>query len=91
MQENQKRGFVVSKSKRKSYSYRTTREKYKAAKVYDHQEFDAFCSDVYDEGYAAGVKSVPKTDLTQIMASIRTVKGIGEKRLQQIETALASI
>ena len=69
--------------------YATTRAQYKAAKKYDHAQFDDFCATIYTEGVKDGRASVPGADLTEIMAAIKAVKGIGEKRLAQIETAVA--
>ena len=69
--------------------YATTRAQNKAAEKYDHAQFDDFCATIYTEGVKDGRASVPGADLTEIMAAIKAVKGIGEKRLAQIETAVA--
>ena len=69
--------------------YVTTRAQYKAAKKYDHAQFDDFCATIYTEGVKDGRASVQGADLTDIMAAIKAVKGIGEKRLAQIEAAVA--
>ena len=69
--------------------YATTRAQYKAAKKYDHAQFDDFCATIYTEGVKDGRASVQGADLTDIMAAIKAVKGIGEKRLAQIEAAVA--
>ncbi len=68
--------------------YMTTRDQYKAAKKYDHQQFDDFCTSIYHSGYEAGKKAVPGTDIEEVMAAIQTVKGIGEKRLAEIRAAV---
>ena len=36
--------------KKASRKYMTTRAQYKAAKSYDHGQFDEFCSNIYIEG-----------------------------------------
>lgn len=77
--------------KKPNRKYMTTRTQYKAAKSYDHAQFDAFCTDIYAEGYKDGVNSVKGADITDVMERIKTVKGIGEKRLSQIETAISSL
>lgn len=77
--------------KKPNRKYMTTRTQYKAAKSYDHAQFDAFCTNIYAEGYKDGVNSVKGADITDVMERIKTVKGIGEKRLLQIETAISSL
>ncbi len=75
--------------KKNNRKYMTTRNVYKDVKKYDHAKFDEFCTNVYAEGFEDGRKSVPGTDITEVMAAIKTVKGIGEKRLAQIEAAVS--
>lgn len=77
------------RKKKPNQKYMTTRTQYKAAKSYDHGQFDAFCTNIYAEGFKDGVNSVQGTDITAVMEKIKTVKGIGEKRLAQIEEAVS--
>lgn len=77
------------RKKKPNQKYMTTRTQYKAAKSYDHGQFDAFCTNIYTEGFKDGVNSVQGTDITAVMEKIKTVKGIGEKRLAQIEEAVS--
>ena len=70
------------------HGYRTTRNQYKAAKKYDHQQFDDFCTSVYQSGYEAGKAAVPGTDIEEVMTAIQTVKGIGAKRMAEIRAAI---
>jgi hypothetical protein len=77
------------RKKKPNQKYMTTRTQYKAAKSYDHAQFDAFCTSIYAEGFKDGEKSVQGTDIIEVMGKIKTVKGIGEKRLSQIETAVS--
>ncbi len=44
-------------AKRCMGGYTTTREVYKTVKKYDHQQFDAFCTRVYTNGFNDGKKS----------------------------------
>lgn len=74
--------------KQTAKKYMTTRNQYKAAKKYDHQQFDDFCASIYQSGYDAGKAAVPGTDIEEVMAAIRQVKGIGEKRLGEIRAAV---
>ena len=71
--------------------YRTTRDQYKAAKKYDREQFDDFCTSVYRSGYKDGESSVPGADIEDVMKAIQTVKGIGEKRLVQIREAVEKV
>lgn len=60
------------------------RKIYKDLKSADRQQMEAFIFNVYQEGYNDGQQSVPGVDLGMIMDAIKKVKGIGEKRLQNI-------
>lgn len=77
------------KKKKPNRKYMTTRVQYKAVKSYDHAQFDAFCTNIYAEGFKDGAKSVQGADVTDVMERIKTVKGIGDKRLVQIEQAVS--
>ena len=77
--------------KKPNRKYMTTRTQYKAAKSYDHAQFDAFCTNIYTEGFKDGAKSVQSADVTDVMECIKTVKGIGEKRFVQIEQAVSEL
>lgn len=77
------------KAKRKADGrYRTTREMYKSVKQLDHTQFDDFCTAVYAEGVKDGKAAVPAVGVQEVMAAVRTVKGLGEKRLALIEAAI---
>ena len=43
-------------AKRNIGGYTTTREVYKTVKKYDHQQFDAFCTRIYTNGFNDGKK-----------------------------------
>lgn len=75
--------------KKGNRKYMTTRNQYKAVKKYDHGQFDEFCTRIYAEGFTDGKNSVQGADLQDVMKAIKTVKGIGDKRLAQIETAVS--
>ena len=69
-------------AKRCMGGYTTTREVYKTVKKYDHQQFDAFCTRVYTNGFNDGKKSItekPVRTITdeQLMEAIGEVKGVG--------------
>lgn len=65
-----------------------TRTVYKDVKSYDRQQFTAFCTDLYKYGYEDGRGSVPGVDIESIMAAIGNTKGIGQKRLADIKSAV---
>ncbi len=71
--------------------YLTTRAQYKDVKKFDHSQLDAFCTKIYQEGYKDGMESVPGADINEVMEKIRGVKGIGEKRLAQIEAEVSAL
>ncbi|MCC8157254.1 MAG: glutathione peroxidase [Oscillospiraceae bacterium] len=71
--------------------FMTNRNTYKEVKKYNHAQFDQFCIKIYQQGYEDGRASVPGTDLTEIMDAIKNVKGIGDKRMDQIQEAVAAL
>ena len=73
---------------KKGKQYMTTRAQYKDAKKYDHQQFDLFCTNIYTEGFTDGASSVQGVDVNDVMDAIKTVNGIGEKRLGDIRAAI---
>ncbi len=77
--------------KKPNQKYMVNRAVYKAAKSYDHRQFDEFCTNIYMEGFKEGEKSVKGVDISVVMAAIKTVKGIGEKRLAQIESVISAV
>ena len=73
--------------------YTTTREVYKTVKKYDHEQFDAFCTRVYTNGFNDGKKSVtekPVRTITdeQLMEVIGEVKGVGPALRGKIKEAI---
>ena len=76
------------KSKAKDEKYSTTRACYKKVKKFDHAQFDEFCTRIYIEGVEEGRNSVSVVVLEQVMEQIKTIKGIGGKRLDQIEAVV---
>ena len=68
-----------------------TRARYKSIKAFDHQQMEQFCTDVYKSGYQDGRESVPGVDVETIMEAIRSVKGIGAKRLYAIRDSIEAV
>lgn len=52
---------------------------------------EQFCSDIYKSGYEDGRASVPGVDVETIMEAIRSVKGIGAKRLYAIRDSIEAV
>lgn len=61
-----------------------TRKLYKEIKAYDRQQMECFLKSLYESGVEDGQKSVKGIDLDDIKKAIAEVKGIGEKRMQNI-------
>ncbi len=80
----------MSKNK-KGNNYLITRARYKSIKAFDHQQMEQFCTDIYKSGYQDGRESVPGVDVETIMEAIRSVKGIGAKRLYAIRDSIEAI
>lgn len=76
---------------RKGVMPEITREMYKSIKKYDRQQFTKFCTDLYGFGFQDGRESVPGVDVETIMEAIRSVKGIGAKRLYAIRDSIEAV
>lgn len=74
--------------KQKRSEYLITRARYKSIKAFDHRQMENFCADIYKSGYEDGRASVPGVDVETIMEAIRSVKGIGAKRLYAIRDSI---
>ena len=76
---------------RKGVMPEVTREIYKNVKKFDRQQFTGFCKDLYGFGYEDGRDSVPGVDRTQIYEIIAGIKGIGNKRLEEIKQKVEAV
>lgn len=79
------------KQRKGAREYTTTRAVYKAAKKYDHLQFDRFCTNIYAEGFKDGAESVPGVDEKEVIAKISEIKGIGAVRLGKIREAVEEL
>lgn len=68
-----------------------SRKLYKEIKSYDRQQMNNFCKTLYESGVEDGQKSVKGIDLEDIKKAIAEVKGIGEKRMQNIIMAIEEL
>lgn len=64
------------------------REDYKAVKKMDRQQFEAFCKTLYEEGQQSVLEVRNSIDFDDVRAVLMEVKGIGQKRADQIMLAL---
>lgn len=60
------------------------REEYKKVKKMDRQQFEAFCRALFEEGQKSVEQSQSGIDISEVRAVLLEVKGIGEKRADQI-------
>jgi hypothetical protein len=73
--------------------YMLTRSKYKEIKRFDHKQLEGFAQSLYKSGYekgkvTAGEQELKIQDITTILKSI---KGIGEKKTNEIILALIKL
>ena len=64
------------------------RKQYQNIKKMDHNQMNLYIQSIYKSGYAEGVKSVPGIDIAEIKQALLSVKGLGEKRVEAILSAL---
>ena len=69
-------------------TYELNRKTYKDVRKMDHGQMSAFCEDLYQRGYEAGKKEIPILSDEEITQAILQVKGIGEKKANDILQAL---
>ncbi len=66
------------------------RKEYKDIKKMDHGQMSDFCSRIYQRGYEAGKKAAEGLSEEEIRKAILGVKGIGEKKAEDIVQALTA-
>lgn len=69
--------------------YELNRKTYKDVRKMDHGQMSAFCEDLYKRGYEAGKQEVIILSDEEITQAILQVKGIGEKKANDILQALS--
>ncbi len=69
--------------------YELNRKTYKDVKKMDHGQMSAFCEDLHKRGYEAGKQEVITLSDEEITQAILQVKGIGEKKANDILQALS--
>lgn len=81
----------MAKLRKQNGCIETTRTVYKAVKKYDHAQFNQFCTELYMEGYTDGEAAVRGVDAEEVIEAIKTIPGIGNKRIQAIRAALDGV
>ena len=69
--------------------YELNRKAYKDVKKMDHGQMSLFCEDLYKRGYESGKQENPALSDEEITQAILQVKGIGEKKANDILQALS--
>lgn len=64
------------------------RKEYDRIKKMDHSQMSNFVAGVYQKGYTAGKKSAEGLNESEIREAILAVKGIGEKKAEDIMQAI---
>lgn len=64
------------------------RKEYDRIKKMDHSQMSGFVAGIYQKGYDAGKKSAEGLSESEVMQIILQVKGIGEKKANDIVQAL---
>lgn len=68
--------------------FELNRKTYKDIKKMDHGEMSRFCTNLYNQGYVAGQKAAEGLSPEETKEVILSVKGIGEKKANDILEAL---
>ena len=68
--------------------YELNRKEYKEVKKMDHGQMSYFCRNIYQRGYEAGKKVSAGLSEAEIRKAVLGVKGIGEKKAEDIVQAL---
>lgn len=68
------------------YEKRTilNRKLYKNIKKYDREQMESYLVNLYMEGYEYDRNDVPGVDISVIKEIVMNVKGVGEKRAEEI-------
>ncbi len=70
-------------------AFELNRKTYKGIRKMDHGQMSAFCENLYKRGYEAGKQEASGLSDEEITQAILQVKGIGEKKANDILQALS--
>jgi hypothetical protein len=71
--------------------YNLSREMYRGIKKMDATEMGTFLGNVFQEGFDAALKNTDNITITDLHNAIGTVKGIGDKRMAEIDVAIKKL
>lgn len=71
--------------------YNLSRETYRGIKQMDSDQMGTFLGDVFQEGFDAALKNTDNITIEDLHNAIGTVKGIGEKRMAEIDDAIRKL
>lgn len=64
---------------------------YRGIKKMDAEEMGAFLSNVFQEGYNSAITHTETITIDDLHTAIAAVKGIGERRMQEIDNAIKKL
>lgn len=71
--------------------YNLSREMYRGIKQMDSEQMGTFLGEVFQEGFDAALKNTNNITIEDLHNAIGTVKGIGEKRMIEIDNAIKKL
>lgn len=71
--------------------YNLSREMYRGIKQMDSEQMGTFLGDVFQKGFDAALKNTNNITIEDLHNAIGTVKGIGEKRMIEIDNAIKKL
>lgn len=75
----------------KQKEYTLSREMYRKIKQMNSTEMGAFLNNVFQEGFDAAIKNTNNISVKDLHQAIKTVKGIGDKRMTEIDRAIEKL
>lgn len=71
--------------------YNLSREMYRGIKQMNSTEMGTFLGNVFQEGFDAALKNTDNITIDDLHNAIGAVKGIGEKRMAEIDNAIKKL
>lgn len=78
----------MADKKKKSMKFHFSRDTYKKVKKMDRDEMENFLLKIYEEGQQSILKTRNEIDFEDVRITLMEIKGIGQKRTDQIMMAL---
>lgn len=71
--------------------YTISRETYRGIKQMDSKEMRIFLGNIFQEGFDSALKNTNNVTIEELHKAIATVKGIGDKRMTEIDNAIKKL